>query len=240
MHRPINLVKLLRGTQNSTEQKKATFFVTYEALLSNRDSELKYKEGEVASLVAFACGCLSHGVPESCLDGFAFSYPIPHVPKEMDLLKVGENCVLDIELKSRKVGEEKVKKQLTSNRYYLSFLGRSITCLCYTSEDDSWLRLVDEEVLPAIWDDAVQFLYEAADFDSSLDFLPVYPVSFSGFGNDGFAPQYAAEIAMLRELSSELSGGSEYVAHRVRIEEMIDALERDKKRERWESFHGRR
>ena len=177
MHRPINLVKLLRGTQDSPEQKKSTFFVTYEALLSNRDSEFKYKEGEVASLVAFACGCLSHGVPESCLDGFAFSYPIPHVPKEMDLLKVGENRVLDIELKSRKVGEEKVKKQLTRNRYYLSFLGRGITCLCYTSEDDSWLRLVDEEVLPATWDDAVQFLYEAADFDPSLDFDALFDPS---------------------------------------------------------------
>lgn len=219
MHVPIDLVKLLRGTQRCPEEKKASFFVTYEALLSNRDSELKYKEDEVASLVAFARGCLNHGVPESCLDGFAFSYPIPHVPKEMDLLKVGEKCILDIELKSRKVSNEKIKKQLTPNRYYLSFLGRSMTCLCYTAEDDSWLRLVGEEVLPATWDEAAQCICGMADFDPSLDLDTLFdPSNYSIsplMNREAFlAGQYfltdqqrETKQSMLKYLEDEGSGG---------------------------------
>ena len=146
MHKPINLITLLRGIRLCPQDKRASFFVAYEVLLSKRESELKYRHDEVASLMSFARGCINRGVPSSCLDGFAYSYPIPHVPKEMDLLKVGEKCVLNIELKSFAVSEEKAKKQLARNSYYLSFLSEHVSCLCYTAADGSWLRLIDGEV----------------------------------------------------------------------------------------------
>lgn len=104
---------------------------------------------------------------------------------------------------------------------------------------DALMMVVEDLAIEARYDIYSRVFAQISD-RRMLQFLPVYPVSFSGYGNDGFAPQYAAEIAMLKRLSSELPGGSGYVAHRVRIEEMIDALERDKKRERWGNFHGRR
>ena len=60
------------------------------------------------------------------LDGFFFSYVIEHIGKEFDLLKVSEDggCILNIELKSEKVEEERIKKQLDQNRYFLSHIAQ--------------------------------------------------------------------------------------------------------------------
>ena len=75
--------------------------------------------------------------------------------------------------------------------------------------------------------------------EKMLELLPVYPTSFYGNGSDGFVPQFIAEIEALKKLSSELSSGAEYVAHQVRIEEMINSLDCEMKNERWKCFHGR-
>ena len=63
-----------------------------------------------------------------CLDGFYFSYTIEHISKEFDLLKLSADagCVLNIELKSEAVEEERIRKQLEQNRYYLSHISRTI------------------------------------------------------------------------------------------------------------------
>ena len=55
-------------------------------------------------------------------DGFFFSYVIEHIGKEFDLLKFSADgeCALNIELKSEDIGEDRIKKQLEQNRYYLS------------------------------------------------------------------------------------------------------------------------
>lgn len=56
------------------------------------------------------------------LDNFFFGYSIPQISKEFDLLRFGSNYTINIELKRTHTGD-KIKKQLTRNQYYLSFLG---------------------------------------------------------------------------------------------------------------------
>ena len=50
----------------------------------------------------------------SLLDGFFFSYVIEHIGKEFDLLKASSDggCILNIELKSEMVEEERIRRQL--------------------------------------------------------------------------------------------------------------------------------
>ena len=50
----------------------------------------------------------------SILDGFYFSYTIEHIGKEFDLLKFSKDSgyVLNVELKSEKIEEERIRKQL--------------------------------------------------------------------------------------------------------------------------------
>ena len=74
-----------------------------------------------------------------CLDGFYFSYTIEHISKEFDLLKLSSDagCVLNIELKSEAVEEERIRKQLEQNRYYLSHISRTILSYTYVMETDT-------------------------------------------------------------------------------------------------------
>ncbi len=85
----------------------------------------------------------------SYFDGFWFSYTIEHIGKEFDLLKLSENrdCVLNIELKSGAIEEDRIRKQLEQNRYYLSHVGRTILSYTYVLEEDTFYCLNDHGYL---------------------------------------------------------------------------------------------
>ena len=120
---------------------------------------------EAASLKALAddlASCFTgRGLPDeewlSAMDGFYFSYTIEHIGKEFDLLKLSEDtgCVLNIELKSEQVSEEKIRRQLSQNRYYLAHISRTIysctyvleTGCCYFMNDRGHLRTGSVEEL---------------------------------------------------------------------------------------------
>lgn len=75
------------------------------------------------------------------MDGFFFSYQIPHIGKEFDLLKIGERTVLNIELKSEAVPEEQIRRQLLRNRYYLSHLDRKVRLFTVVTDTMTCWRL---------------------------------------------------------------------------------------------------
>ena len=83
------------------------------------------------------------------LDGFYFSYIIEHIGKEFDLLKISADgsCVLNIELKSEQVDEERIKKQLEQNRYYLAHIAHTIWSFTYVMETDTLFVMNDRGFL---------------------------------------------------------------------------------------------
>ena len=64
---------------------------------------------------------------------FFYSYQIPRLGKEFDLLQIKEDQIINIELKSGVVSDEAIRRQLIQNRYYLSVLGRPIQSYTYIS-----------------------------------------------------------------------------------------------------------
>lgn len=78
---------------------------------------------------------------------FYYSFQIPKLGKEFDLLRIGENSVINIELKSENVSDEVIKKQLVQNRYYLASLGKNVRSYTYISEENRLLRLTNSEKL---------------------------------------------------------------------------------------------
>ena len=94
-------------------------------------------------------------LPEPCddwvsfFDGFYFSYTIEHISKEFDLLKFSANadCALNIELKSEAIEEDRIRKQLEQNRYYLSHVSRTILSYTYVMESNSLYCLNDHGFL---------------------------------------------------------------------------------------------
>ena len=81
------------------------------------------------------------------LDGFWFSYTIAHISKEFDLLKFSSDAssVLNIELKSEAVPEDRIRKQLEQNRYYLSNVSRTIYSFTYVMETDTLYQLKENQ-----------------------------------------------------------------------------------------------
>ncbi len=78
-----------------------------------------------------------------------YSYTIAHISKEFDLLKVAANrkLILNIELKSEDVGEERIKQQLVRNRYYLSPVTTNVISYTYILNTNTVYRLDDNNRL---------------------------------------------------------------------------------------------
>ncbi|MDE5756795.1 MAG: ATP-binding domain-containing protein, partial [Clostridia bacterium] len=74
-------------------------------------------------------------------DGFYYSFSIPQISKEFDLLKLGDEKVLNLELKSEYTSDEKLLKQLVRNNYYLSHLGKEIIEIVYVADKNILYQL---------------------------------------------------------------------------------------------------
>jgi hypothetical protein len=73
-------------------------------------------------------------------DKYFIGYSIPQIGKEFDLLRFGDNSILNIEIK-RESTLEKIKKQLERNKYYLSFLNKDIACFTYISQENKFYSI---------------------------------------------------------------------------------------------------
>lgn len=65
-------------------------------------------------------------------DFYFWNYYIPQISKEFDLLRIGKNSIVNIELKEEAI-EERIKKQLGQNNYYLKSLNRKVYTFCYVT-----------------------------------------------------------------------------------------------------------
>ena len=122
-----------------------------ERQLSGREYFLKIREWELQSMKALVCQLESHMI-KVCSLRFFYSYQIPKLGKEFDLLQIKDDQIINIELKSGAVSEEAIRKQLMQNRYYLSVLGRSIQSYTYISSQNRLVRLTNHDhIAEADW-----------------------------------------------------------------------------------------
>ena len=104
---------------------------------------------------------------------FFYSYQIPRLGKEFDLLQIKEDQIINIELKSGVVSDEAIRKQLMQNRYYLSVLGCTIQSYTYISSHDRLVRLTNHDhIVDADWKDLCRALQkEGDDYRGDIDDL---------------------------------------------------------------------
>lgn len=67
-------------------------------------------------------------------NGFIYSYTIPQLNKEFDLLKISTNKCINIELKTKNPGEANIQKQLVQNHYYLNMLNTEVYLFTFVLE----------------------------------------------------------------------------------------------------------
>jgi hypothetical protein len=133
MSKPINLLSLVQAKTSLSNTAFENF--------KNHHS-ISFKDGEIDDLASFINWLTDNGCSISNFDNFVVGYKIPQIGKEFDLLRFGGDCIINIELK--KTGdEEKIKKQLTRNKYYLSFTGLKTHHYTFVSESRSLCKLSD-------------------------------------------------------------------------------------------------
>ena len=143
-----------------------------EQQLSGREHMLKMKEWELESMRALVDQLELHMQDVSALRLF-YSFQIPRLGKEFDLLQIRENQIINIELKSGAVSEEAIQKQLIQNRYYLSALGKPIQSYTYISSQNRLMRLTNHDhVIEASWNQLCAALQkEGKDYSGDIENL---------------------------------------------------------------------
>lgn len=116
MNKPVNLFAITRiNDLNKT--------LEYERLVTKSKEDVRIQKHEMDSLRSFVKLIVESGVSAGELDGFYHSYTINQIGKEFDLIKLSDNYLINIELKSENIDEDKIRDQLLKNKYYLKFLG---------------------------------------------------------------------------------------------------------------------
>ena len=82
-------------------------------------------------------------------NSFYVGFEIHQIGKEFDLLRIGENSVVNIELK-RKSTVEKITKQLIQNHYYLKFLNVNVYNFTYEAATKKLFALQDATTIEEV------------------------------------------------------------------------------------------
>lgn len=115
----------------------------YEKALSQRDDKIKIREEEYEIIRSIIKNLVFCRMNTKGLEDWFYSFTIPQIGKEFDLLKIGKNYIINIELKSQEMSEEKIIKQLTQNRYYLSHISKEIYSFTYMKCKDENAKLLE-------------------------------------------------------------------------------------------------
>lgn len=137
MLKRVNIQSLLQAKDSLKEEGFKGFLKYY---------GIEIKGAEIEDLRSLAKALRDIGCNIGSLDRFYVGYKIPQISKEFDLLRFGRKCILNIELKSN-CPEDKIKKQLIRNKYYLSFIGRKVYAFTFVAESQELYFLRDDEQL---------------------------------------------------------------------------------------------
>ena len=135
----INILSLVQA-KASLDDNVFDDLVTFHKIGIN-DAEME----DLKQLVETVWGELENPIH---LNNFFVGYTIPQIGKEFDLLRFSDDLVVNIELK-RESTEEKIKKQLLRNKYYLSYLQREIYSVTFVSTTGEFFTLNDDDELEA-------------------------------------------------------------------------------------------
>ena len=143
-----------------------------ERQLSGRTYFLKMREWELESMKALVRELEVHMQDVHALR-FFYSFQVPRLGKEFDLLQIKDDQIVNIELKSGKVSDEAVRKQLLQNRYYLSVQGKFIQSYTYISSQERLVRLNNHDhIVEADWDQLCLALQrQSKDYEGDIEDL---------------------------------------------------------------------
>ena len=118
---------------------------------------ISIKEREREDLRSFINSLRKHITNIKVLDGYYFGFTIPQISKEFDILRIGKESIINIELKNETT--EKIEKQLKQNRYYLNFLGKRTFYFTYITEEDKLYELENDNLVAVDFEKLSKLLF---------------------------------------------------------------------------------
>ncbi|SES88583.1 Uncharacterized conserved protein [Salinibacillus kushneri] len=108
------------------------------------------------------------------LDKFTIGYKIKQIGKEFDLLRLGENYHINIELKSQFTSSEEIIKQLQKNAYYLSPLKKPSYLFTFIEDQNRFVQLNNNTLIDIEVDTVLDLLFNqkvnsSEDLDEYFD-----------------------------------------------------------------------
>lgn len=147
----INLLSLIQAFDTLEELNYKNFLAHY---------GITIKDKEVDDLKSLTKILYDETEKRSIFSQFFVSYKIPQIGKEFDLLRFGNKCVINIELKNSST-EEKFFYQLKRNEYYLSFIGKQIYSFTFVADEKKLYFLNDEGKIEEVdFSNLIKLLYE--------------------------------------------------------------------------------
>ncbi len=143
-NKPVSLMQLVNLVDDSELSKS---FVSYSAGFPLNH---QYKHQEVKD-ISKLLDCLKLSSFES--EGFLFGYTIPQLNKEFDLLKITNDYILNIELKSQQKDERSIENQLFANNHYLKLFNKTIHCFSFVSSNNNLYKLEDGKLCRASFEE---------------------------------------------------------------------------------------
>ncbi len=133
----INILSLVHAQSSLQEE-------SYKNFVSHYGIEIKNEEvNDLASLVKVLSDQTSN---KNIFNQYYVGYQIPQIGKEFDLLRFGEEYIINIELKKTST-PAKIQKQLKRNKYYLSFIKNKMHNFCFQSDTGELFYLSDNDEL---------------------------------------------------------------------------------------------
>lgn len=132
--KPANIQSLLQARASVSDEIFDTYLNYY---------GIDIKAAELDDLDKFLTTIKASETNATDLSDFYVGYKIPQIGKEFDLLRFGQTSIVNLELKSEGAAE-KIKTQLLRNKYYLSFIGRTVHAFAFVSSSGTLYFLSDD------------------------------------------------------------------------------------------------
>lgn len=208
----VNYVNLYELVQLHKDEKLSEEYVRY---LANFTDEKMYHHHEITAINNLL---LFIKLDSSYFDDFLYSYSLPQLSKEFDLMCITDRYVLNIELKSINTGD-KIYRQLKQNAYFLKMLNKKILEYCYVDEDKMVYKYSNGELIEASFEEIQMFLslnkeHIQIDLDHIYDVGSVLISPLKDplrFIEDNYILTENQESTK-RNILCELSGNNHYVA----------------------------
>lgn len=143
-------------------------FNKYYKLISKSENDFSIREYERVGLYKLVDLLKSNLTSTNNLKGFYYSYTIEQIGKEFDLLKIFDNFVLNIEIKSQMIDFEKIRTQLVLNKHYLRNIKSEVISFTYVSNGNRFFTLSESnELIEISCDELIELINNDENYINS-------------------------------------------------------------------------